>query len=52
PVDKESAIGIDLGLKHFAILTNGNKINAPKYINASKNILQEGLRLLAVGTTV
>lgn len=31
PVDKEKAIGVDLGLKDFAILSNGEKINAPKY---------------------
>ncbi|MBN2910999.1 IS200/IS605 family element transposase accessory protein TnpB [Polycladomyces sp. WAk] len=31
PVDQEKAVGVDLGLKDFAILSNGQKINAPKY---------------------
>jgi len=31
PVDQEKAVGVDLGLKDFAILSNGQKINAHKY---------------------
>lgn len=30
-ITKESSIGIDLGLKDFAILSNGNKIENPKF---------------------
>jgi putative transposase len=31
PVDQEKAVGIDLGLKDFAIFSDGEKENAPKY---------------------
>src|SRR5690606_3886752 len=31
PVAKEQSIGGGLGLKDFAILSNGEKVNAPKY---------------------
>jgi len=30
PVDKEKFVGVDLGLKDFAILSDGKKISAPK----------------------
>lgn len=30
PVNKETSVGIDLGLNHFAVLSNGEKIKAPK----------------------
>jgi len=30
--DEKSTIGIDLGLKHFATLSNGTKIENPKYL--------------------
>ena len=35
PITKETSIGIDLGLKHFIITSNGEKINNPKYLSKS-----------------
>jgi putative transposase len=29
PVEKDKVVGIDLGLKHFSILSDGEKINVP-----------------------
>ena len=34
-IAKETTIGIDLGLKHFAILSTGQVIENPKYLNTS-----------------
>jgi putative transposase len=31
PVDQSKAVGIDLGLKHFAILSSGERISNPKH---------------------
>ena len=36
----ETTIGIDLGLTHFAILSNGEKIENPKYLQKSLNRLK------------
>lgn len=38
PFDDETTIGIDVGIKDFAILSNGEKIENPKYL---KNSLQK-----------
>ena len=35
PVDKASAIGIDLGIKTFAVLSDGTECANPKYLNQS-----------------
>lgn len=45
-LNKDKAIGIDLGLKHFAILSNGTKIENPKALKkhlAKLKILQKRL---------
>ena len=47
PVDKEKAIGIDLGLKDFAILSNGQKINAPKYFRKYEKQLARWQRIMS-----
>ncbi|BCU80688.1 transposase [Polycladomyces abyssicola] len=47
PVDKEKAIGVDLGLKDFAILSNGEKINAPKYFRKYEKKLIRWQRILS-----
>lgn len=31
PIDPDKAVGIDLGLKHFVILSNGEKVNNPRF---------------------
>jgi putative transposase len=33
PVDPNKSIGIDLGLTHFAILSNGEKVANPRFLN-------------------
>lgn len=38
-IREETAIGIDVGLKHFAILSNGTKIDNPKYLESSQKRL-------------
>lgn len=46
PVDKTTSIGIDLGLTDFAILSNGTKIETPKYYrNKEKSIARIQRRL-------
>jgi len=30
PIERETSVGIDLGLNHFAVLSNGEKIRSPK----------------------
>ena len=32
PISRETAIGFDLGLKSFIVTSDGNKINAPRYL--------------------
>jgi len=46
PKTKEK-VGIDLGLKHFLIDTNGNKINMPHFINKSQRKLTKLQRKLS-----
>jgi putative transposase len=36
PIRKETAIGIDLGIKDFAITSNGEKISNPKYLREAE----------------
>jgi putative transposase len=47
PVDKEKAIGVDLGLKDFAILSDGTKVNAPKYFRKYEKELARWQRVLS-----
>lgn len=47
PVDKEKAVGIDLGLKDFAILSNGEKESAPKYFRKYEKQLAKAQRILS-----
>jgi putative transposase len=41
------AIGIDLGIKHFAILSNGRKVENPKYYRAAERKLRRLQRQLS-----
>jgi putative transposase len=36
-----NAVGIDLGLENFAVLSDGNKIENPRYLRKSEEILKE-----------
>jgi putative transposase len=47
PVSQGKAIGIDLGLKDFAILSTGEKINAPKYFRKYEKKLARWQRILS-----
>jgi putative transposase len=47
PVDKEKAIGVDLGLKDFAILSDGTKVNAPKSFRKYEKELARWQRILS-----
>jgi len=54
PVKEETTIGIDLGLKDFAVTSNGEKIPAPKFFRESEKrlaVLQRKLSKKRVGST-
>jgi putative transposase len=42
-----SAVGIDLGLKHFAVLSDGRKITSPRFLRRAENKLQRAQRSLS-----
>jgi putative transposase len=44
PVEKYKVVGIDLGLKHFSILSDGEKINAPTYFRTYEKQLTKANR--------
>jgi putative transposase len=50
PVDKQKAVGIDLGLKDFAILPTGKKIHAPKFFRKYEQALAKAQRILSKRT--
>ena len=35
-------IGIDLGLKHFAVLSDGRKITAPRFLRRAERVGRRG----------
>lgn len=39
PINSETAVGIDLGIKDYAILSDGTKYSNPKYLQNSQKIL-------------
>ena len=45
--DPEKTIGIDMGLKDFAVLSNGIKISNPKYLQKSEKLLKSRQRMLS-----
>jgi putative transposase len=45
--ETESVIGIDLGLKHFAVLSDGRKIASPQFLRRAENKLQRAQRALS-----
>lgn len=47
PVNKEKAIGIDLGIKDFAILSDGEKENAPQYFRKYEKQLARWQRIMS-----
>jgi putative transposase len=47
PVEKDKGVGIDLGLKDFAVLTTGKKMNAPKVFRKYETKLAHWQRSLS-----
>jgi putative transposase len=45
--EAEPVIGIDLGLKHFAVLSDGRKIASPRFLRRSENKLRRTQRALS-----
>jgi putative transposase len=45
--ETESAVGIDLGLNHFAVLSDGRKISAPRFLRRMERTLQRRQRELS-----
>ena len=45
--DPGKTIGIDMGLKDFAVLSNGIKISNPKYLQKSEKLLKSRQRMLS-----
>jgi putative transposase len=45
--DPDKTIGIDVGLKYFAVLSNGIKIANPKYLQKSEKLLRSRQRALS-----
>ncbi|SDW76984.1 putative transposase [Marininema mesophilum] len=47
PVDKEKAVGVDLGLKNFAILTDGTKIKPSRYFRQYEKKVAKAQRIMS-----
>lgn len=47
PTQKDGSVGIDLGLKHFAVLSDGTKIDNPKCLKKSERRLKIRQRRLS-----
>jgi putative transposase len=45
--EAEPVIGIDLGLKHFAVLSDGRKITSPRFLRRAENKLRRAQRSLS-----
>jgi putative transposase len=45
--ETEPVIGIDLGLKHFAVLSDGRKITAPQFLRRAEKLLKRRQRELS-----
>jgi len=47
PAPKPGIVGVDLGLKHFAVLSTGEKIDSPKHLRKAERRLKRLQRALA-----
>ena len=45
--EAEPVVGIDLGLKHFAILSDGRKITTPQFLRRAEKVLKRRQRELS-----
>lgn len=46
-IEKDKTIGIDLGLSHLLIMSNGEKIDNPRYLKKAQNRLSNEQKILA-----
>ena len=46
-ISKDSSVGIDLGIKDYAILSDGRKFSNPKYLENTKKRLAHLQKVLA-----
>jgi putative transposase len=47
PIHKGAPVGVDLGLKHFAVLNTGEKVNHPQYLRRAERRLKRLQRRLS-----
>ncbi len=47
PIKLTGVVGIDLGLKHFAVLSTGEKIDHPQYLRQTERRLKRAQRVLS-----
>ena len=47
PVKLSGTVGVDLGLKHFAVLSTGEKIDQPHYLRQAQRRLKRAQRVLS-----
>jgi putative transposase len=47
PIPPVEVVGIDLGLKHFAVLSTGKKIDHPQYLRKTERQLKRAQRVLS-----
>src|SRR5690606_7959450 len=45
--ETDTEVGIDLGLTHFAVLSDGHKVTAPKYLRQAERRLKKAQRALS-----
>jgi putative transposase len=45
--EADAVVGIDLGLKHFAVLSDGRKITAPRFLRRAEKLLKRRQRELS-----
>jgi putative transposase len=45
--ETEPVVGIDLGLKHFAVLSDGRKVDAPRFLRRAERLLKRRQRELS-----
>ncbi len=47
PPDTDSVVGIDLGLGHFAVLSDGTNVDAPRFLRRAEKKLKRTQRALS-----
>ena len=47
PADPHKVVGVDLGLKDFAVLSNGERTPAPRFVRRAERKLRRAQRVVA-----